>query len=49
MPKSRCPKCKRKMVLETEDNEQCTSETCTYFVDYEVGRYDDEYKEFLNG
>lgn len=37
MAKSRCPMCKRKMLVEGEENEQCTSDTCNYFVDYYAG------------
>jgi hypothetical protein len=34
MAKSRCPMCRRQMVVETEEYEKCTSETCSYFIQY---------------
>lgn len=41
-PKSRCPKCRRKMCVEHETYEECTDPECSYYISYDVDIYDEE-------
>jgi hypothetical protein len=35
MPKTKCPKCRRKMCVEHETHEECTDPKCSYYVSYD--------------